>query len=149
MIDSETPMRRCYRCTQIKPLDEFVKDKSKSGGHKYVCCPCMGGLRRDRLARLKAEDPAKFREVYGYQRFRNYRISADQFQEMVRAQAGECAICRRTGVPLAIDHDHSCCPAAKTCGKCIRGLLCNSCNRGIGLLQDSRDVLVRAIEYLS
>lgn len=41
---------------------------------------------------------------------------------------------------LLIDHCHQ--------GGHVRGLLCDQCNRGIGLLQDDPDVLERAVAYL-
>lgn len=41
---------------------------------------------------------------------------------------------------LSIDHDHE-------TGK-VRGLLCNNCNRAIGLLGDSVSTLLDAVEYL-
>jgi hypothetical protein len=49
---------------------------------------------------------------------------------------------------LAVDHDHNCCPSKKTCGKCIRGLLCMDCNRGLGYFRDDTARLDRAISYL-
>ena len=59
-------------------------------------------------------------------------------------QNGRCAIC---GVPeyelpsrLYIDHDHE-------TGK-VRGLLCPSCNTGLGHLKDDPEVLLRACIYL-
>ena len=48
-----------------------------------------------------------------------------------------------------IDHDHSCCPGKRTCGKCVRGVLCHQCNVGIGLLGDSPARLGQAITYLT
>lgn len=41
---------------------------------------------------------------------------------------------------LSVDHDHQ-------TGK-IRGLLCNNCNRAIGLLKDSSDILYKAAKYI-
>lgn len=47
----------------------------------------------------------------------------------------DCAVCslndRRC---LCVDHDHRCCPGDRSCGKCVRGLLCRTCNRIEGLL---------------
>jgi hypothetical protein len=48
----------------------------------------------------------------------------------------------------AVDHDHTCCPTSKSCGKCVRGYLHNRCNTGIGAFGDSKDWLMQAIDYL-
>ena len=43
--------------------------------------------------------------------------------------------------PIFIDHDHACCPDEKSsCGKCIRGLLCLSCNTALGLIERKYDL---------
>jgi|694.fasta_scaffold119457_6 hypothetical protein len=57
-------------------------------------------------------------------------------------QHNRCLICGRKPRkrPLAVDHDH------KT-GK-IRGLLCGTCNTGMGHLQDSPELLEKAAAYL-
>jgi hypothetical protein len=76
---------------------------------------------------------------------------------MLAAQGGLCAICQRaetklqpqTGLPhrLAVDHDHTCCPGQLTsCGRCVRGLLCASCNLSLGALEPWLD---RAREYVA
>lgn len=66
------------------------------------------------------------------------------YERMLHDQNGGCAICGANPTTmkmrLAVDHDH------KT-GK-IRGLLCASCNRGIGLLKEQPDVLRAAAQYL-
>lgn len=61
-----------------------------------------------------------------------------------------CKVCGRVGVKkMNIDHDHSCCPKNKrSCGKCVRGVLCRDCNLGIGHFKDDIDLLKRAIKYL-
>ena len=71
-----------------------------------------------------------------------YGLTLAQYHGLLESQAGACAICHRnTGTrALHIDHDHS-------TGK-VRGLLCNSCNRGIGLLKDDATVLRSALAYL-
>lgn len=38
---------------------------------------------------------------------------------------------------LVVDHDHTCCPGAHSCGRCVRGLICRDCNSAAGLLVDS------------
>lgn len=65
---------------------------------------------------------------------------------MLVAQDFKCPIClrpfdgSRRGTKVAVDHDHA-------TGK-VRGLLHVQCNRGIGMLGDSRDNLVRAVAWL-
>ncbi len=64
---------------------------------------------------------------------------------MLIEQDHKCLICEVSVEEfpqiLAVDHDHA-------TGE-VRGLLCNKCNRGIGLLGDSTQNLKRAIEYLT
>lgn len=75
-----------------------------------------------------------------------YGITPGQFDAMLLAQGGRCAICG-TDAPggrfdrFHVDHSHE-------TGK-VRGLLCQPCNHGIGSLQDSTEVLAKALEYLN
>lgn len=82
----------------------------------------------------------KFKKKYG--------LSLIEYLQLSSAQDKKCAICKREETAtflgkvklLAVDHCH------KT-GK-IRGLLCSSCNQGIGLLQDSPEILLSAVAYI-
>jgi hypothetical protein len=49
---------------------------------------------------------------------------------------------------LAVDHDHSCCPGARSCGSCIRALLCYNCNRFMGRVDKSEKLQSRFQDYL-
>lgn len=61
---------------------------------------------------------------------------------------GKCWCCKMNPAAV-VDHDHNCCPGSdKSCGKCVRGLLCKKCNTGIGMLGDSVEGLEQAVQYL-
>jgi hypothetical protein len=77
-----------------------------------------------------------------------YGITKEEFDSKMTAQNSECAICHKPFVRPSLDHDHACCPGKKSCGKCIRGILCQGCNTIIGLAQDSVVILSNAIKYL-
>lgn len=72
------------------------------------------------------------------------------YANMVANQGGLCATCGKEPDErgLHVDHDHACCNVSKSCGKCVRGLLCHSCNAGLGLLNDSIETLQNMIKYL-
>lgn len=78
----------------------------------------------------------------------NYGISDTEFDALREKQGGVCAICHRAQSAsadaqhqnLSVDHDHA--------TGVIRGLLCNRCNRAIGLLQDDPRLLIAAARYL-
>lgn len=72
-----------------------------------------------------------------------YGITQSDFVAMLLEQDGLCAVCH--GEPLQgvlhVDHDHA-------TGK-VRGLLCENCNRGLGLFQDNPHLLANAASYLT
>lgn len=70
-----------------------------------------------------------------------YGITIDQYEEMLQRQGGLCAICHIAHEKLVVDHCHG-------TGR-VRGLLCNTCNAGIGYLQDDPLLVFRAVSYLS
>lgn len=78
-----------------------------------------------------------------------YGFSILQAVQILNSGYG-CDIC---GTPIGrfsinVDHDHSCCPGQGTCGNCIRGLLCRSCNRAIGSFSEDRENIRKALAYL-
>ena len=79
-----------------------------------------------------------------------WNLTPGRYQALLDGQDGVCAICgKRPEKPLTVDHDHRCCASGHSCcGKCICGLLCDPCNRGLGYLQDSPRLLRKAAEYL-
>ncbi|SDT83742.1 Recombination endonuclease VII [Gordonia westfalica] len=89
------------------------------------------------------------RESPEARRYLKYGITPEEY---AAAMNRGCDICGERVGALHIDHDHSCCPPRskqwRTCGQCVRGFLCGSCNRGLGLLKDDPNVLRSAIEYL-
>lgn len=65
-------------------------------------------------------------------------------------QGNRCAICGTTFSTRSahVDHDHRCCGAKKACIRCLRGMLCQTCNTALGKFGDDISILQRAISYL-
>ena len=138
-------MKTCSKCGQTKPLDSFYKAKGYRDGRRGTCKECARAYLRDwRSTYPDRARASKIKHMYG--------VTADEYAAILREQGGGCAVCGKTpeenGGNLAVDHDHSCCPGRRSCGKCVRGLLCGTCNSGIGYLQDSTELLLAAVAYL-
>ena len=71
-----------------------------------------------------------------------YGLTEQTYQELISRQGGACAICREDLVLAHIDHDHG------LGRKGLRGILCRSCNLGLGHARDDARVLVGAAAYL-
>lgn len=55
-----------------------------------------------------------------------------------------------TRAMLVVDHDHDCCPGTfSACGRCVRGLICVTCNVALGLLREDPHVVRSAADYLA
>lgn len=147
-------MKECTRCHQTKPLSEFTFDRAsgKAGRHKSHCKRCAADQKRAK----GRENPERAR---AYVLMYHYGITLEQYAVMLDAQGGVCATCHRpetlvdtrygTPLKLAVDHDHACCPGKKTCGKCLRGLVCKRCNQVLGLVDDDPALLASMMDYLA
>ena len=149
VIDMEVTSKKCFDCGEIKPSSEFGKvavSKSLDGLRPY-CKSCHN-------THNKAWKLANATRVRGnhLKKFWPYLTSEQRINEYMRllaTQNSKCKICKKyeTGKHhkgkvrlLAVDHDH------KT-GK-VRGLLCDKCNRAIGMLGENTSTLFSAIQYL-
>lgn len=76
-------------------------------------------------------------------RFARYGITTAEYSRMRDAQHNACAICgwhAPSAWDLVVDHDHG--------NGRVRGLLCNPCNKGIGIMRDDAHRLRAAADYL-
>jgi hypothetical protein len=73
-----------------------------------------------------------------------YRMTRDDYNAMWERQGRACQLCRATVGRFVVDHDHSCCPGMRSCGKCVRGILCQSCNVRIGIIEELPLVAIMA-----
>lgn len=122
--------KRCRECRRTKPISEFPKHRNRPDGHGAECKPCKREYMRQR--------PPGY--VRSSQMKSQYGITLAEYEEMLEAQGGGCAICGAKPVKgkrrHAIDHCH-------TTGK-VRGILCNRCNVILGHLEK-----VGAAKFLS
>jgi recombination endonuclease VII len=138
----------CRTCDTSKPINAFYK--AATGKPVNDCKPCY------MLARKSWKENLTPERRYRYSRASTlaaYSMTIEQYEEMLGRQGGKCASCRSSdpgrGDHFAVDHDHRCCPGKRSCGKCIRGLLCIKCNSVLGLLDDDPDKLAALIAYLT
>jgi hypothetical protein len=119
----------CRDCREEKTLDKF---SGRGGGRKgwMSYCKSCADVRNRRWVQQNPERTAlRYRKSW----LKRYNLTPADYDDMLAAQGGVCAICK-AGKPggtgrFHIDHDHSCCPEKmRSCGKCIRGLLCSYCN---------------------
>lgn len=119
----------CPSCSVYKKTSEFGPNKRMADNLNRECKKCV------RVGYLKT----------------NFGIDADFYDELLVRQGGTCFCGREledNGRMLAVDHDRNCCPDRKSCGKCVRGILCANHNLALGLFNDDPKLLRRAASYL-
>ena len=172
-VPAET--RKCTICGVEKPIDQFAEDRR--GDRTYRRNQCTSCRNKRKQANKTDADREKQREYQRawYQRNKHkqkkqmrenhlltrYKMTEVEYEEKLAEQGGGCAICGsddpgkltakgRQMKSFAVDHDHNCCDNddGRTCGNCVRGLLCHPCNQGMGALKDDPSLLQAAIDYL-
>lgn len=138
-VRDELGRKECPTCMEWKGEDSFTRSSTRSDGLAFHCRSCA----KYRADRRKLERWAVDLQA-------RYGITADQYQALLVAQSDGCALCGRPPGDrrLHVDHDHSCCESTKSCGRCVRGLLCSQCNAGLGMFNDDPDRLLSAAIYV-
>lgn len=145
-------MKICTRCGTQKDLSDFSKRSCASDGLQSQCRSCHADYRRANREKLRNQLQEKRKNNREYFReldkrhsrkktLKKYGLTEAEYDAIVLQQDGKCLICLRVPVDkLVVDHCH-------TTGR-VRGLLCRKCNAAIGILDDSPELLKRAIRYL-
>lgn len=137
-------MRNCryWRCICMICIvcdKEFIMGKNPK--KKFCSSACKSRYRTTSGARVNTH------------LWTNFRIRESDYNEMLIHQNFRCAICKihqsEVSRAFAVDHDHKCCSGKKSCGKCIRGLLCFECNIGLGKFKDDSAIVQTALQYLN
>lgn len=135
----------CARCDTTKSASEFYTNCAAKDGLQTYCKPCLKAYELERYhknpaRRLKIQRKSDLKRKYG--------LTQEAYDSMISDQNGMCAICLEKPEKFCVDHDHSCCEGEKSCGKCIRQLLCPSCNLALGNMRDDPQRLRAAADYL-
>lgn len=139
-------MPTCTKCSTDKPVEMFNRDKQRPTGHHPWCRQCKSASVRAHY--VANQERIRADQLWKNRKFR-YGITQRQYEALLAAQDGRCAICRRKFDTYSVDHDHACCPmGTRGCGNCVRGLLCTGCNTLLGMANDNPDRLTAAIAYL-
>lgn len=135
-------MKICSKCKQEKQLIEFYSSATSKDRLYPRCKDCDSKARqqwhRRNPERAKASGRNRhIKSVYG--------ITTEDYNLILSKQNNVCAICSKEETAkgkfkLAIDHCHE--------TNSIRGLLCNKCNRALGLFGENPDVIQRAKDYV-
>lgn len=145
--------RECNSCKTFMPWDSFHSQPKGLNNKRGQCKKCS----RKYLDNWRMKNPEKSRRIgWAHELKRLYGITIDEYFSILESQNNRCAICQcdgnltvdgseliKNGKPtkLHVDHDHN-------TGK-VRGILCNSCNRGLGSFRDNKLIVELAVKYLS
>jgi hypothetical protein len=165
------PVKRCSKCGQLKRLDDFSKDNTKSDGLRSSCKWCQKQQEQQKRKKnkeyqqkyYKKNKHKKNRQVKEYRRkhqtwyareqlkktAKKYGLTLEEYDQILEDQNGVCAICgkpetelNRYGSINRLSIDHD-----HDTDK-IRGLLCRRCNRVLGSIETNIELIPQMIAYL-
>lgn len=143
-MSSEPKPRPCKDCKALweaagkpPPVPSRMRPAPYSGPR------CKEHHYDERDRRRKAAHERRVGDVYG--------LPPGAYDRLYEAQGRRCALCSATGRTkrLAVDHDHACCSGPKSCGQCVRGLICGPCNDTLAHVRDNPRRLTAIIDYLT
>ena len=154
---------KCSQCGKMKTIDKFDARRTDGArGLRSACKACQSETKaHDRLddleharalgrasyERQKAARPEEIRVSARKANLKHrHNITPEDFDRLLVEQGGVCAVCQSPATH--VDHDHACCPGSRSCGKCIRGLLCGPHNLALGHTKDNPTALRNLATYI-
>lgn len=147
--------KTCTKCKQVLPIESFSMRPYRGESRRRSTCkkcnsievstarknwtPEQRAARKKNKKRWEQENSDKTRRVAFRTFWRKRGFNPDEIESMYANKPESCQICGEK-TSLVLDHCH------KT--NALRGWLCERCNKGIGLMRDSREILQAAIRYL-
>lgn len=138
----------CTGCQAEKPVNAFVMDRKRQR-RKSRCLKCTSAAAKAWRHRNPDYEKQRYQadKIGTRERhlIRKYKVTLADYEMMLTAQGGRCAICgctedtQHNGV-FHVDHCHR--------TGAVRGLLCRGCNHVLGHLRDDPGLLQNAITYL-
>lgn len=167
---AETPTKTCTVCKVAKPSAQFHRWSRSKDGLNSRCKPCasaenkayrsknrdlvLAGKKaayrldpernRARNEVWKARNPERHKYLVRRSWLKqNYNMTHEDYEARLAAQNYSCGLCGKPAGEkrLHVDHDHACCPGKRSCGSCVRGLLCGACNGRLGWLETKRELI--------
>ena len=166
--------KKCTKCGDPKPLDQFNIDAGHRDGHRSECQACERTRRKTYRSKNKKQlakqhktwrerskkhlaawqreyykRPGTYRGQRNSQLQRKYGITIEQYERMNKTQRGRCGVCGKRETAVA--------PNGKPRGlsvdhchstKIVRGLVCSRCNCALGMVDDDPAILQNLIAYL-
>lgn len=166
-VADKKEVKTCGKCGVTKSIELFYRRQNRRSGRGSQCQDCTKAAaatwrlanpdklaateERRRVRELPRKGTPERKAELRQQHLRRYNLTEEQYNNLLESQGGVCASCR-SPEPGAfsnfhIDHDHACCPRG-SCGKCIRGILCQSCNVALGQTKDRIEQLEALVVYL-
>jgi hypothetical protein len=138
----------CGKCGEQKDLDLFAKGKGYKDGRKGTCKQCHTAYMSNYYKNNPDQKKENIRKnsLYGGN-WQRHHITKERYDELLDLYDGKCHSCK-VREASNIDHDHGCCNKSRSCGKCVRGVLCNQCNTALGLLYDSKEHILNLLSYV-
>lgn len=138
-------MKHCKTCNTTKPLSDFGLLRGKP---RHICKDCRKIESKQWYENNKDRKKELSKQYKHIKKDKDlqttYGINLATYNTMLVEQGCRCKICQKPQGDLkralCVDHDHN-------TGK-VRGLLCDTCNRSLGLLKDNVNILERAVKYL-
>jgi len=142
-------MTLCRTCSE--PLTEENTYKNYKKSYDYECKPCKrdrNKLNREKrgegwLNYRREDNRKRVKEKRCFHLRKTYGITLKEWERIFKEQGYKCKICQTQEKPSMgwhTDHNHS-------TGK-VRGILCHSCNTGLGKFRDDIKILEAAVSYL-